>query len=72
MRRHRNFGSAPTCGAINANRESKKHNKDVLNLDLNLPAPEDDHHRESKLFPFQAKEKVIVFSATSSLVDCHY
>lgn len=74
MRRHRSILS----GAINANggdhgspeiQETKKH-KDVLNLDLNLPAPEDDH-RESKLFPFQAKDKVIAFSATS-LVDCHY
>ncbi|KAH1195284.1 Zinc finger protein ZAT5 [Glycine max] len=79
MRKHRNFLSAPIIGAINiANGgdgspkvpEAKKH-KDVLNLDLNLPAPEDDHLRESNLFPFQAKEKVIVFSATS-LVDCHY
>nr|XP_007162794.1 hypothetical protein PHAVU_001G181200g [Phaseolus vulgaris]ESW34788.1 hypothetical protein PHAVU_001G181200g [Phaseolus vulgaris] len=77
MRRHRNFVSAPTSGTIAYGGdgspeipETKKH-KDVLNLDLNLPAPEDDHHRESNLFPFQSKEKVIVFSATS-LVDCHY
>ncbi|CAJ1891533.1 unnamed protein product [Sphenostylis stenocarpa] len=77
MRRHRNFLSAPTSGAIayggDGGREipeTKKH-RDVLNLDLNLPAPEDDHHIESKLFPFQSKEKVIIFSPTS-LVDCHY
>lgn len=69
MRRHRNFLSAATSGSPEIP-ETKKH-KDVLNLDLNLPAPEDDHHRESNLFPFQSKEKVIVFSATS-LVDCHY
>ncbi|CAL0309905.1 unnamed protein product [Lupinus luteus] len=43
--------------------------RNVLMLDLNLPAPEDDH-RETKLL-FQSKEKVIVFNATS-LVDCHY
>ncbi|XP_027942512.1 zinc finger protein ZAT5-like [Vigna unguiculata] len=77
MRRHRNFLSSPSGGAIAYGGdgiveipESKKQ-KDGLNLDLNLPAPEDDHHRESNLFPFQSKEKVIVFSATS-LVDCHY
>ncbi|XP_027353153.1 zinc finger protein ZAT5-like [Abrus precatorius] len=77
MRRHRNLVSTSTTismsGAIANNggkiQEAKKH-KDVLDLDLNLPAPEDDH-RESKLFPFQSKEKVIGFSATS-LVDCHY
>ncbi|KAK7337125.1 hypothetical protein VNO77_17685 [Canavalia gladiata] len=72
MRRHRNFVS--TSAAISMSRsnagEAKKH-KPVLDLDLNLPAPEDDHSRESKLFPFQSsKEKVIVFS-TTSLVDCH-
>ncbi|TKY62100.1 Zinc finger protein ZAT5 [Spatholobus suberectus] len=78
MRRHRNFLITPTTistsGANGGDGspeipQTKKH-KDVLNLDLNLPAPEDDH-RESKLFPFQSKEKVIAFSATS-LVDCHY
>ncbi|RDX86527.1 Zinc finger protein ZAT5, partial [Mucuna pruriens] len=60
MRRHRN---TPTSGAIANGRdetheipETKKH-KDVLNLDLNLPAPEDDH-RDSKLFPFQSKENI--------------
>ncbi|KAJ1418927.1 Zinc finger C2H2-type [Sesbania bispinosa] len=49
--------------------EAKKP-RNVLKLDLNLPAAPEDDNRESK-FPFQSKEKVIVFSATS-LVDCHY
>ncbi|XP_014495612.1 zinc finger protein ZAT11 [Vigna radiata var. radiata] len=77
MRRHRNFLSSPSSGAIAYAGDGIpeipeiKKQKDVLNLDLNLPAPEDDHHRESNLFPFKSKEKVIVFSATS-LVDCHY
>ncbi|BAT85759.1 hypothetical protein LR48_Vigan641s006300 [Vigna angularis] len=77
MRRHRNFLSSPSSGAIAYAGDripeipEIKKQKDVLNLDLNLPAPEDDHHRESNLLPFQSKEKVIVFSATS-LVDCHY
>nr|KYP71008.1 Zinc finger protein 1 [Cajanus cajan] len=74
MRRHRNLLSTPTTvSTIRANggdgSPEVKH-KDVLDLDLNLPAPEDDH-RESKPFPFQSKGKVIAFSATS-LVDCHY
>ncbi|KAK7245068.1 hypothetical protein RIF29_39899 [Crotalaria pallida] len=59
-----------------------KRPRNVLKLDLNLPAPEDDH-KESKLsfqsspmhetpkLSFQTKEKVIAFN-TTSLVDCHY
>ncbi|OVA19494.1 zinc finger protein [Macleaya cordata] len=43
--------------------------KNVLSLDLNLPAPEEDH-RESK-FLFSSKQQPLVFSA-SALVDCHY
>ncbi|KAK7396600.1 hypothetical protein VNO78_17724 [Psophocarpus tetragonolobus] len=69
MRRHRNFLSGATANGSEIP-ETKKH-KRVLNLDLNLPAPDHgDHNRESKLFPYQSKEQV-VFSATS-LVDCHY
>ncbi|XP_050226792.1 zinc finger protein ZAT5-like [Mercurialis annua] len=40
--------------------EPKKQRRNNLQLDLNLPAPEDDH-----------KFQTLVFS-TSSLVDCHY
>ncbi|OMO73703.1 Zinc finger, C2H2-like protein [Corchorus olitorius] len=47
--------------------QSNKKPRTVLQLDLNLPAPED---HESK-FSFASKEKLLVFSA-SSLVDCHY
>ncbi|KAL1549387.1 zinc finger protein ZAT5-like [Salvia divinorum] len=56
MRRHR-----PIPGVKKA--------RNLLSLDLNLPAPENDQP-ESK-FPFAAKEQVIVFAA-SPLVDCHY
>ncbi|XP_047963590.1 zinc finger protein ZAT5-like [Salvia hispanica] len=56
MRRHR-----PIPGVKKA--------RNLLSLDLNLPAPEDDQP-ESK-FPFSAKEQVIVFAA-SPLIDCHY
>ncbi|KAF7149195.1 hypothetical protein RHSIM_Rhsim03G0089200 [Rhododendron simsii] len=67
MRRHR---SAPAMATScdDQTREVKK-SKSVLALDLNLPAPEDEH-RESK-FAFASKKQVIVFSA-SPLVDCHY
>lgn len=81
MRRHRSFlSTSTTTNSVNGANNigvgespnqslEAKRPRNVLKLDLNLPAPEDDH-RESKL-PFQSKEKIIVFSATS-LVDCHY
>ncbi|GMN39253.1 hypothetical protein TIFTF001_008486 [Ficus carica] len=80
MRRHRttSFMAAPTATTTlsagttssfdHLPRESKKP-RNVLQLDLNLPAPDDDR-RETK-FPFSGKEQVIVFAA-SPLVDCHY
>ncbi|XP_039041533.1 zinc finger protein ZAT5-like isoform X2 [Hibiscus syriacus] len=43
--------------------------RNILQLDLNLPAPEDDP-RDSK-FQFGAPQQAIVFS-TPALVDCHY
>ncbi|EXB75903.1 Zinc finger protein ZAT5 [Morus notabilis] len=77
MRRHRatSFMTAPTTLSVGTtsssdhqSRESKKP-RNVLQLDLNLPALDDDR-RETK-FPFSSKEQVIVFAA-SPLVDCHY
>ncbi|TKY52989.1 Zinc finger protein ZAT5 [Spatholobus suberectus] len=75
MRRHRTLVNAYSVttsasggnvgGGSHENQEAKK----PLKLDLNLPAPDDDHG-ESK-FSFPQRENVIVFS-TSSLVDCHY
>ncbi|KAH0638613.1 hypothetical protein KY285_035199 [Solanum tuberosum] len=81
MRRHRPL---PNSIAIASNHhiheESHSHHHDqqiknntrtFLSLDLNLPAPEDDHRPENSKFTFATKEQVIVFSA-SPLVDCHY
>lgn len=69
MRRHRTIlppiATSPTPAPNH--QESNKKPRNILSLDLNLPAPED---QESK-FPFAFKEKVIVFSA-SVLVDCHH
>lgn len=58
MRRHR---SIPTTNNNIIDRENEKP-RNILQLDLNLPAPEDDH-RDSK-FPF-------IFTAPA-LVGCHY
>ncbi|KAL1545808.1 zinc finger protein ZAT5-like [Salvia divinorum] len=59
MRRHR---------PIPVNQGVKKP-RNLLSLDLNLPAPEDDQS-ESK-FPFATKEQVMVFAA-SPMIHCHY
>ncbi|KAI3512152.1 hypothetical protein L1887_19379 [Cichorium endivia] len=70
MRRHRSMPMAtPTSGDSGGCHESKKP-KTLLSLDLNLPAPNEDDHRETK-FPFCSKDQMIVFS-NSSLVHCHF
>ncbi|KDP43958.1 hypothetical protein JCGZ_05425 [Jatropha curcas] len=48
--------------------------KNILSLDLNLPAPEDDHHHRETKFPFASAttKQALVFSAAPALVDCHY
>ncbi|KAL7092134.1 hypothetical protein ACP275_12G146700 [Erythranthe tilingii] len=77
MRRHRPI---PTAAATSSNgghggggecQEMKRPRNNLLSLDLNLPAPEDHDHRDSK-FPFAPKEQVIVFSTSPMVVDCHY
>ncbi|PPD86145.1 hypothetical protein GOBAR_DD16904 [Gossypium barbadense] len=60
--------------ALESEKPKKPPNVLSLSLDLNLPAPEDDH-RESE-FTFasnqqQQQQPPLVFSA-STLVDCHY
>ncbi|XVF07822.1 hypothetical protein REPUB_Repub06bG0173000 [Reevesia pubescens] len=80
MRRHRTLTNvAPTTTTLSVgtrisspeSEDQSKKPRTVQQWDLNLPAPEDhDHQREPK-FPFAAKEKLLVFSA-SNLVDCYY
>ncbi|XP_044509727.1 zinc finger protein ZAT5-like [Mangifera indica] len=91
MRRHRPpIGTNPALSLTPTTLEAedqiikKPRNVMMLQLDLNLPAPEDDL-RESKL-PFSSKQppqqqqqqqqqqqkSSLVFSAAPTLVDCHY
>jgi DNA-directed RNA polymerase subunit RPC12/RpoP len=65
MRRHRT-SSANTSVA----EERGVRPQNILQFDLNLPAPEEDI-RESK-FQFPATQKSIVMSAAPTLVGCHY
>lgn len=77
MRKHRTLTSTFPATAGSLSLESSSHDRsqepkkprNSLQLDLNLPAPEDDR-RESE-HHFATKEQVLVFSA-SPLVDCHY
>ncbi|KAF8396515.1 hypothetical protein HHK36_018139 [Tetracentron sinense] len=72
MRRHRTCTSTTATmnmPTIASESQEEKKSRNVLALDLNLPAPEDDH-RESK-FAFASNDRRLVFSA-SALVDCHY
>ncbi|KAE8729318.1 tankyrase-2-like [Hibiscus syriacus] len=75
MRRHRTINSVPTSVGTRIVRpeseDKSKKSRTVLQLDLNLPAPEDDHQRETKIPLASKQEKLLLFSA-SSLVDCHY
>uniref|UniRef100_A0A0A0LDR8 C2H2-type domain-containing protein n=1 Tax=Cucumis sativus TaxID=3659 RepID=A0A0A0LDR8_CUCSA len=61
MRRHRAL-TATTTRPITTTPQFIKKERNMLELDLNLPAPEDDRHRPP----------VAVFSTASPLVDCHY
>ncbi|GMI92225.1 hypothetical protein like AT2G28200 [Hibiscus trionum] len=78
MRRHR--AAATNQAAVSVDTHTTSHPiesnsgagikpRNILSLDLNLPAPEDDP-RESK-FQFGGPQQAIVFS-TPALVDCHY
>ncbi|KAK6936112.1 hypothetical protein RJ641_033142 [Dillenia turbinata] len=75
MRRHRT-PSATTTTRSNYVVEDQSHDnsenkpRNVLSLDLNLPAPEDDRQESNYLFP-NSNQKPLVFS-TTALVDCHY
>ncbi|KAM1050676.1 hypothetical protein ACFX13_033113 [Malus domestica] len=79
MRRHRTFiNTAATTTAVAAmgsppqSQSGSKRPRNVLQLDLNLPAPEEECLHETSKFPFGPKmEQVIVFAA-SPLVGCHY
>ncbi|KAL2507035.1 Zinc finger protein ZAT5 [Forsythia ovata] len=68
MRRHRN----PNSTRVN---ESSSHDvekpRNILGLDLNLPAPAEDDHRPETKFRFSSNHQGLVFS-TVALVDCHY
>ncbi|KAK6926708.1 hypothetical protein RJ641_008427 [Dillenia turbinata] len=76
MRRHRTSSATAATTTSNNMVEDQSHGnsdnkpRNVLSLDLNLPAPEDDRQESNYLFP-NSSQKSLVFS-TAALVDCHY
>ncbi|KAL6574894.1 hypothetical protein OROMI_012179 [Orobanche minor] len=64
MRRHRPIPPPPPPPPSSGHGECQgvERARNILSLDLNLPAPEDDHAESNKFH----------FSAPSPLVDCHY
>ncbi|XLR41058.1 hypothetical protein S83_025718 [Arachis hypogaea] len=77
MRRHRTAvitttSPQPTCD-VPARLEVVKPPRNLLELDLNLPAPaDDDHHHRDSQFQFSSTQKTMMLSAAPPLVDCHY
>ncbi|XP_004506079.1 zinc finger protein ZAT5 [Cicer arietinum] len=67
MRRHR---TSSANASIIVDNDGGVRPRNILQLDLNLPAPEDDL-RETK-FQFQTKNTSMVMSASPTLVGCHY
>lgn len=83
MRRHRgltvNANAASTITTKISSSSSSHHHeesirpKNFLQLDLNLPAPEDERCCEKPKFTFASKDQILLFAtATNSLIDCHH
>ncbi|XP_057458307.1 zinc finger protein ZAT5-like [Lotus japonicus] len=74
MRRHRAVQAAATVAASTGNNSAAVQIKPriVLELDLNLPAPEDDLRDSAFQIPATATQKSMVLSAAPALVGCHY
>ncbi|KAJ4725005.1 Zinc finger protein [Melia azedarach] len=60
-----------SCNTIREVKPAAAAGRSILALDLNLPAPEDDHHLRDSKFQFGSTQQTLVFSAPA-LVDCHY
>lgn len=82
MRRHRsgpNSSAAAAAAATKSDEDSSSHDhhavektRNMLSLDLNLPAPPEDDRREAEFRAFSANQKPRLMFAAAPLVDCHY
>nr|KYP51802.1 hypothetical protein KK1_026322 [Cajanus cajan] len=70
MRRHRASNNNNTVHKTTSDDAVQVKPRNLLELDLNLPAPEEDL-RDSK-FQFPANQNSIMLSAAPALVGCHY
>ncbi|KAJ0084609.1 hypothetical protein Patl1_30561 [Pistacia atlantica] len=69
MRRHRATAAATVVNQVGGGANNSEAIRSILPLDLNLPAPPEDHDHSK--FQFGSTQQALVFSA-SALVDCHY
>ncbi|XP_076938958.1 zinc finger protein ZAT5-like [Bidens hawaiensis] len=70
MRRHRSMPMGTTTSGDSGWFQESKKPRNLLSLDLNLPAPIEDDHNDTK-FPFRPRDQMIAFS-NSSLVHCPF
>lgn len=73
MRRHRSVPAvARSAGDSHDDHHAVEKARNMLVLDLNLPAPPEDDRREAEFRAFSSNQQPrLVFSA-AALVDCHY
>lgn len=75
MRRHRSVPAAARSAGDSSSHHDDHHvvekARNMLVLDLNLPAPPEDDRREAEFRAFSSNQPRLVFSA-AALVDCHY
>ncbi|KZV23670.1 hypothetical protein F511_32095 [Dorcoceras hygrometricum] len=72
MRRHRSAANTPPRSTAPPHDVSEKPSKILLSLDLNLPAPPEDDHRETNFNQFPANPQQSLVLSAATLVDCHY
>uniref|UniRef100_A0A5B7A982 Putative zinc finger protein ZAT5 n=1 Tax=Davidia involucrata TaxID=16924 RepID=A0A5B7A982_DAVIN len=71
MRRHRTPTNPPRMITMMSEDDEHEKPRNILPLDLNLPAPPEDDLQDSKFQLITANQQHLVFAAPA-LVDCHY
>ncbi|EYU37028.1 hypothetical protein MIMGU_mgv1a021331mg [Erythranthe guttata] len=71
MRRHRSAATNTNTTSSDIIDAGEK-TRNMLELDLNLPAPPEDDRREMKFHRFTPNKQPRLVFSTAALVDCHY
>ncbi|KAH6818883.1 hypothetical protein C2S51_002486 [Perilla frutescens var. frutescens] len=80
MRRHRSAPNSTPAAAGRSGNDSSSHDRhvvvektrNILELDLNLPAPGEDDRREAEFRAFSSNQQPRMVFSAAALVDCHY